>query len=373
MLKDDLHLPLLILREKELDWNVRTMADWCRKHGYLLAPHGKTTMCPRIFERQLEAGAWAITVANASQFLVCARLGVRRVLIANQLVGRANISSVARALMSDPEMECYCLVDSVEGVQELAGYLREASFSRRLPVLIEWGRPGWRTGTRNREQARRVAEAIRREDSVLSLAGVEGFEGMAHGASEAETIAEVDAFLSGIESVAGDLAPDGEWIFSVGGTGFLDRVHAAFQRVPRGWKKVLRSGCYVTHDHGLYAGLLEAAARRSGGEIPRFRQALELWSYVQSIPDPDLALLGFGKRDAPFDIGLPVPMNVPGARLRSLNDQHAHMELPAGTKLRVGDKVCCGISHPCTAFDKWRVIPVVDEEYNVIDLYRTCF
>ncbi|MCC7499164.1 MAG: hypothetical protein IT160_16390 [Bryobacterales bacterium] len=373
LLDDDLHLPLLVLRESALAWNVKAMAEWCSERGYLLAPHGKTTMCPRIFERQLNAGAWAITVANASQFLVCARLGVRRVLIANQLTGRANIDSVARALMNDGELECYCLVDSADGVHQLARHLKEASFPRRLPVLLEWGRAGWRTGVRSEVQARQVVDAIGREEAVLCLAGVEGFEGMAHGSDEAEVVAEVDRFLDGIERLAGRLASGEEWIFSVGGSAFLDRVQAVFDRAPAAWKKVLRSGCYVTHDHQYYAQLLEAAELRSAGHIPRFRPALELWSYVQSIPEPTLALLSFGKRDAPFDVGLPVPLNVPRATITSLNDQHAHMTLADGTSLRVGDKVCCGISHPCTAFDKWRVIPVVDDSYNVVDLYRTCF
>jgi len=35
--------------------------------------------------------------------------------------------------------------------------------------------------------------------------------------------------------------------------------------------------------------------------------------------------------------------------------------------------VCLGISHPCTAFDKWQLIPVVDEEYRIVDVVRTFF
>ncbi|MCX6622104.1 MAG: amino acid deaminase [Acidobacteria bacterium] len=373
VLHDDLHLPLLVLRESALAGNLKAMSEWCSGNGYLLAPHGKTTMCPRIFERQIEAGAWAITVATASQFLVCVRLGIRRVLIANQLTGRANIDSVARALMSDPELECFCLVDSVEGVRHLAGHLRQSAFSRRLPVLLEWGRQGWRTGVRSLEQALAVVEAIQQESAVLRLAGVEGFEGMAHGDDEAAVLAGLDGFLGGVERLAAELADSDEWIFSVGGSGYLDRVHALFQRLPGPWKKVLRSGCYVTHDHGLYGDLQQRARRRAGDQVPEFRPALELWSYVQSIPEPNLAMLTFGKRDAPFDVGLPIPLNLAGATVKSVNDQHAHLVLPDGAALKVGDRICCGISHPCTAFDKWRVVPVVDDEYNVIDLYRTCF
>ena len=45
----------------------------------------------------------------------------------------------------------------------------------------------------------------------------------------------------------------------------------------------------------------------------------------------------------------------------------------AGEDLRVGDLVGCGISHPCTAFDKWRLIPVVDDNYGVVDAVLTYF
>jgi D-serine dehydratase len=39
----------------------------------------------------------------------------------------------------------------------------------------------------------------------------------------------------------------------------------------------------------------------------------------------------------------------------------------------VGDRVCLGLSHPCTTFDKWRWMPIVDEELNVVDAIVTWF
>ncbi|MEO8597406.1 MAG: hypothetical protein ABI759_29075 [Candidatus Solibacter sp.] len=149
-------------------------------------------------------------------------------------------------------------------------------------------------------------------------------------------------------------------------------MHLALEGLPGTWKKVVRSGCYITHDHDHYEAMQRAALDRRLAELPTFKPALELWSYVQSIPDPGRALLTFGKRDCPQDMGMPVPLNVPG-KIAKLNDQHAYLEFPADTPLAVGDRVACGISHPCTAFDKWRVIPVVDDAYNVLDLYETCF
>jgi D-serine dehydratase len=320
VLRDDLHLPLLVLKEAELSHNIAAMAAWCRQHDYLLSPHGKTTMCPRIFDRQLHAGAWGITLAHPSQLLVAANHGVKRVLLANQVTGRANVHSLALALAADPEFECWCLVDSVEGVQQLAGHLRDARLNRPLPVLLEWGRAGWRTGVRSLAQGMEVVRAVGSTAGTLELAGVEAFEGLAHGEDAATEVALVNEFLAGVRDLARHLDNPGDWIFSIGGSAFLDLVHRWLRDLPGSWRKVLRSGCYVTHDHGFYRDTQEAAQLRHHEGSPVFRPALELWSYVQSIPEPGHALLTFGKRDCPHDAGMPVPLNVPRATITGLND-----------------------------------------------------
>jgi D-serine deaminase-like pyridoxal phosphate-dependent protein len=103
---------------------------------------------------------------------------------------------------------------------------------------------------------------------------------------------------------------------------------------------------------------------------------------VLSRPEPELALLLMGKRDVPYDIDLPSPFavrgpeglrDVTGMQVTELNDQHAFLRLPADDPLAVGDLVGSGISHPCTAFDKWRLIPVVDDDYTVVDAIHTFF
>ena len=368
VLRDDLHFPLMLLKESALAHNIAAMAEWCGSRNYLLAPHGKTTMCPALFRRQLAAGAWAITVANAAQFLVAAEHGVKRIVIANQLTGRANIHSVAAAMAHDAALESWCLVDSVAGVEHLATHLKTSGLRRPLPVLVEWGHAGWRTGVRSLEQGIEVFRAVAAHSGTLQFAGVEAFEGLAGDAAAAQE------FLAGIAALAGEIPANDRagLIFSIGGSGHLDLVHLALDAVPSSWTKVVRSGCYVTHDHAHYDILQKDAEDRRLADIPIFRPALELWSYVQSIPDSGRALLTFGKRDCPFDMELPIPLNVAG-KITALNDQHAYLEFPPGTQLEVGNRVACGISHPCTAFDKWRTLPVVDDDYNVIDLYDTYF
>jgi D-serine deaminase-like pyridoxal phosphate-dependent protein len=101
------------------------------------------------------------------------------------------------------------------------------------------------------------------------------------------------------------------------------------------------------------------------------------WGRVVSRPEPSLALLDVGKRDLPFDEGLPVPHGLPGAEVTALNDQHAFLRLPADAPLAIGDVVRLGLSHPCTALDKWQLIPVIDDvdaaDPVVTGLIRTFF
>ena len=143
----------------------------------------------------------------------------------------------------------------------------------------------------------------------------------------------------------------------------------------------------MTHDSGFYERYARAMSARGGAawrERGGLRPALEIWTHVQSRPETGLAILAFGKRDASFDVELPVPLAhirdggariaLDGAaRIVKLNDQHAYMEVPADADVRVGDLVGCGISHPCTTFDKWRWMPVVDDSYGVTGAIRTFF
>jgi D-serine dehydratase len=363
--RGDLALPMLVLRESALAHNLRTMHGWCAERGLALAPHGKTTLAPQLIRRQLDAGAWAMTAATVAQLAVMRCAGAQRVILANQLVGRAEIEWLERERAANPELDVYCRVDSVAGVAAL-----DAALHAPLRVLIELG--GTRAGCRTGEQARAVAAAISRAPRLV-LAGVEGFEGTLGADREPATLAAVDAFLDRLRELVEALDGEGafagvdEIVASAGGSALFDRV-AERLRFPdaltRPVRVVVRAGCYLTHDDGIYA---------RASPLPELRPAIELWSHVLSCPEPGLAIAGFGKRDAPYDLGLPVVKRPSGTlRVEALNDQHAFVQDPDGL-LRVGDTLVCGISHPCTAFDKWPLIAVVDDDDVVIDAVRTLF
>jgi D-serine deaminase-like pyridoxal phosphate-dependent protein len=374
LLARDLPTPVLVLRESALAHNLQVMARWCAERDASLAPHGKTTMSPELWARQLEAGAWGITAANVAQVRVMRAFGVGRIVLANELVEPAAVRWVAAELARDPGFELYCLVDSVEAVRAMTGAARRPA--RPIQALVELGVAGGRTGARTLEAAEQVAAAAN-DSPALELAGAEAFEGIIHGDGAAR---EVDELLDRLAVLARRLDLDGraEAVVTAGGSAFFDRVQDRLAGVQA--RLVLRSGCYVTHDSGLYERISPFGEHATGGE--RLRHALEAWGVVLSRPEPDLALLLLGKRDVAYDIEPPLPLSVHGrdglrpARSMTvfeLNDQHAYLRLPPDDPLAVGDLVACGISHPCTAFDKWRLIPVVDDDYTVIDAVHTFF
>lgn len=395
LLEEDLPLPVAVIHEKQLLSNSAWMRDFLAANDADIAPHGKTTMAPMLFDLQIADGAWAITVSTPHQFRVALAFGYRRILMANQLIGKRGIADTVAALKESPETAFFCLVDDPANVAALADAVRTAGMERPLKVLVELGYNGGRTGCRSVEAAVDLARQVSAASPALQLAGIEGFEGLIRGDGSAESIAQVSTLLDGMVQLA-EMA-DGEGLFadeillSAGGSSYFDivarKLGAAKLSTPK--RVLIRSGCYITHDSILYVRAQEALRRRdpklaaAGGGL---RAALEVWAYVQSRPEPGKAILSLGKRDISYDdLPLPLvwfrpgggqsaPQPVPdGHVVVKLNDQHCHLELPETSPLQVGDMVGLGISHPCLTFDKWRVVHLVDEEYRVIGSLRTYF
>jgi D-serine dehydratase len=391
VLHSDTSFPVAVLKVAALKHNLQWMRAFCDRYGAVLAPHGKTTMSPQLFGAQLANGAWGITLASATQVQVAHRFGVRRVLLANQLVARADTNAVLQLMHDDPDFDCYVLADSLAGVERLALAVDAHPLTRRLPVLVELGLQGKRAGARTMDEAMTVARAVAGAPG-LQLVGFEGYEGLL---SEPQDVAN---FVSNLNALVRESDDEGlfggqQILLSAGGSAYFDLVARGFADVgqlSRPVLPILRSGCYLTSDHGTYKHALTDLNQRE--DLPQdagLKPALEVWSVVQSRPEPNLAILTMGKRDASYDVDLPIPLvhhrpgpGVPqalpdGCTIFKMNDQHAYLRLPDGhplcQDLQVGDLVGCGISHPCTTFDKWPLLLAVDDDYVVRFALNTFF
>ena len=382
---EDLPPPFAVLRRSALEHNVWLMAAYCDEHGVSIAPHGKTTMAPQLWRRQLDAGAWGISAATAAQAAVMRAVGVPRILIANPLTDAAAIGWAADDLREEVN-ELACYVDSERGIELIETVLREETPPRPLPVLVELGHAGGRTGCRGTKEAMALARRVASSPN-LSLAGVAGYEGTVAHDREPASLEVVRRYLGELRTFGARLGEEGllspTAFVSAGGSVFFDLVvqELGTMRSDVRMPLVLRSGAYVVHDAGMYERSSPFANRPPEG---RFRNAFEVWGAVLSTPEDGLAIVGLGRRDVSFDQGLPRVVaarrgdgsvdDLDGAvEATALDDQHLYCRVREGAELRVGDLVACGISHPCSMFDRWRLIAVVDDDDAVVEVVATFF
>ncbi|MEV0985541.1 amino acid deaminase [Streptomyces sp. NPDC049949] len=377
--------PVLTLDAEALEHNLTALGTYAARHGLAFAPHGKTCMAPQLFRRQLDHGAWGITAAVPHQARVYRAFGIQRIFLANELVDPAALRWVAAELAADPGFRFVCYVDSVRGVQLMDRALRGQP--QVVDVVVELGAgEGARTGARTDEDCRAVADAVA-ESATLRLVGIAGYEAEVPGADPES----VHAYLRRLTALAvefdraGRFAADlSEIVVSAGGSAWFDAVADVFAELPelsRPVLRLLRSGAYVSHDHGWYTRLTPFnRVPEEGGLRPAFR----LWTQVVSRPSPTQAFVNAGKRDIAYDLGLPEAELVrdaltgeerpaAGVRVVKLSDQHAWLETEAADDVNVGDWVALGMSHPCTIFEKWPLIPVVEADGTVTDYVRTFF
>ncbi len=394
LLAGDVPLPAAVLKASALDHNSRWMRAFLAQHDVAIAPHGKTTMAPALFHRQIADGAWGITAATVHQAAVMQASGIRRVIVANQVVDAVSMRWCFDILAADPAFELHVLVDSLEGVTRLARVAREAGHGPPLFLLVELGVPGGRTGCRTVDQAVAVARAVAGAGPRMKLSGVEGYEGAVPGTDGEPREQAIREFVAAMAEVAARCAAEHLFatdrvLLTAGGSAFFDLCTALPRRLQEiETRVVLRSGCYLTFDDGYYRRLWERLLQRSPAVAALgepLRPALEIWCSVQSVPEPGLAILTMGKRDVSHDIDLPVPRwrvhedarhprDAPAAwRIEALNDQHAFMRCDPDAMPSVGERIGCAISHPCTTFDKWRTVLVVDDDYTVVDAVSTWF
>ncbi|WP_395367531.1 alanine racemase [Streptomyces sp. YH02] len=379
--------PVLALSAESVEHNLRLLETYAERHGLAFAPHGKTSMAPRLFDRQLEHGAWGITAAVPHQARVYRAHGIARIFLANEVVDPVALRWIAGELDADPTFRFLCYVDSVRGVELMDGALRAAGAARPVDVVVELaaGATG-RTGVRTEAECAAVADAVAAAPT-LRLVGVAGYEGTMPGA-DGDRVREWLRRLVGLAAdfdEAGRFDPAiGEIVVSAGGSEWFDAVADVFAEIPAlslPVLKLLRSGAYVSHDDGQYR---ERTPFNRVPEEGALEPAFRLWSQVVSRPTPEQAFTNAGKRDAAHDLHLPEAQVVRDARtgeirpadgltVTGLSDQHAWVATEEGADLEVGDWLGMGLSHPCTIFDKWQLIPLVEADGTVVDYIRTFF
>ena len=391
VLNGDLPLPLAVIRQDRLQHNLAWMQNFAQSRGLGLAPHGKTSMSPQLFRRQLDAGAWGMTFATVTQARIGIMAGARSCLIANQVFADRDLTELDALRRSYSGLRLIFLVDSVAQLTLIEDWRQRHSEALAFEVLLEIGMPGGRTGCRNLAQAMNLAEWLH-DSAAVRLVGVECYEGLGATGDTEKDEPQTRQLMDLLQSVARacdaqNFFDADEVLLTAGGSAIFDLVVPGLKlQLSRPVTGLLRSGCYVTHDQGTYQRMMSAVQERTGcgGGL---EAALQVWALVQSCPEPGLAILAVGKRDISYDWAMPTPLllcprgtralqTAPADwRITQLNDQHAylHGSGPEHAALQVGDRVCLGISHPCTTFDKWRWLPLVDADYKVVDAVATCF
>jgi D-serine deaminase-like pyridoxal phosphate-dependent protein len=313
---------------------------------------------------------------------VAREVGVHRGGLGNVLRVAPALPCLAGELAADPEFRFVCYVDSVRGVELMDAALHGAA--RPVDVVVELGAgEGARTGVRTEAEAAAVADAVAGVET-LRLVGVAGYEAQVPGAGPESVRGWLERLVAlAVEfDKAGRFAGAGEIVVSAGGSEWFDAVADVFAGIPAmslPVLKLLRSGAYVSHDDLHYRRLTPFNRVPEEGALePAFR----LWAQVVSRPSPGQAFVNAGKRDAAYDLGNPVAQVVrrdgterpaTGIEVTAFSDQHLWLGTAPEADLEVGDWVGFGLSHPCTIFDKWQLIPLAEADGTVVDYIRTFF
>jgi D-serine deaminase-like pyridoxal phosphate-dependent protein len=364
--------PIMVLKESALNNNIAQMMSFCNSVKAELAPHVKTTMSPQLAKMQIAAGASALTVANFWQASIFLKFGFKNLIIANEVLDPMAIAAIAK-INKLKQAEIIFYVDSIAGLETIQ---KHTPIEDEQNLFIEIGTENGRGGVRDLAQVEQIAQQIR-ADSRLKLRGVTGFEGaVPDGARGRRGEKKLVKFCQKIVAAANLAYPNkSEEVFTIsaGGSAYFDIVARELNKFDKQRRLLLRSGGYITHDHRYYEEIYPFAATDRS-----FQPAIEVWAQVISKPEQDFGVLNLGKRDIGNDLHNPIPIKSYDGQVKSfsaviekLNDQHGYLRTSADFQL--AQLIGLGISHPCTTFDKWRLVPLVNDNYDVVDCLQTFF
>ena len=364
--------PIMVLKESALNNNIAQMMSFCNSVKAELAPHVKTTMSPQLAKMQIAAGASALTVANFWQASIFLKFGFKNLIIANEVLDPMAIAAIAK-INKLKQAEIIFYVDSIAGLETIQ---KHTPIEDEQNLFIEIGTENGRGGVRDLAQVEQIAQQIR-ADSRLKLRGVTGFEGAvpdaARGRRGEKKISKFCQKIVAAAELAYPYKSDQPFVISAGGSAYFDIVARELNKFEKPRRLLLRSGGYITHDHKYYEEIYPFASTDRS-----FQPAIEVWAQVISKPEKGFGVLNLGKRDIGNDLHNPIPIKSYDGQVKSfsaviekLNDQHGYLRTSADFQL--AQLIGLGISHPCTTFDKWRLVPLVNDNYDVVDCLQTFF
>ena len=364
--------PIMVLKESALNNNIAQMMSFCDSVKAELAPHVKTTMSPQLAKMQIAAGVSALTVANFWQASIFLNFGFKKMIIANEVLDPMAIAAIAK-INKLKQAEIIFYVDSILALEIIQ---KHTPSEGEQNLFIEIGTENGRGGVRELSLVEQLAQRIK-ADKRLNLIGVTGFEGAvpdaARGRRGEKKISKFCQKIVAAAELAYPYKSDQPFVISAGGSAYFDIVARELNKFEKPRRLLLRSGGYITHDHKYYEEIYPFASTDRS-----FQPAIEVWAQVISKPEKGFGVLNLGKRDIGNDLHNPIPIKSYDGQVKSfsavvekLNDQHGYLRTRADFQL--AQLIGLGISHPCTTFDKWRLVPLVNDNYDVVDCLQTFF
>lgn len=364
--------PIMVLKESAVKNNIAQMMSFCNSVNAELAPHVKTTMSPQLAQMQVAAGARALTVANFWQGSIFLKHGFKNLIIANEVLDPTAIAEIAK-INKQKQAEIIFYVDSILALEIIQKFTPLAGEQN---LFIEIGAENGRGGVRELSLVEQLAQRIK-TDQRLNLIGVTGFEGAvpdaARGRRGERKISKFCQKIVAAAELAYPYKSDQPFVISAGGSAYFDIVARELNKFEKPRRLLLRSGGYITHDHKYYEEIYPFASTNRS-----FQPAIEVWGQVISKPERDFGVLNLGKRDIGNDLHNPIPIKSYDGQVKSfsaviekLNDQHGYLR--GKQEFSLAQLIGLGISHPCTTFDKWGLIPLVNDDYDLIDCMQTFF
>ena len=364
--------PIMVIKESAVKNNIAQMMSFCNLVDAELAPHVKTTMSPQLAQMQVAAGATALTIANFWQASIFLKHGFKNLIIANEVLDPTAIKEIAK-INKQKQAEIIFYVDSILALEIIQ---KHTPVEGEQNLFIEIGTENGRGGVRELSLVEQIAQRIS-ADKRLNLIGVTGFEGavpdVARGRRGEKKISKFCQKIVAAAELAYPYKSDQQFVISAGGSAYFDIVARELNKFEKPRRLLLRSGGYITHDHRYYEDIYPfASSDRS------FQPAIEVWAQVISKPEKDFGVLNLGKRDIGNDLHNPIPIKSYDGQVKSfsaviekLNDQHGYLR--GRQEFSLAQLIGLGISHPCTTFDKWGLIPLVNDNYDLIDCLQTFF